>query len=89
MDSRVTIRDLVEHSYLKAGTVLTGETGDAQAVVTENGQLKIAGELFPFPSTAAKQVVGLGISVNGWEFWKLPSGDRLDVLRKRYRSRPT
>ena len=83
---RVTVQDLLQHGYLEAGTVLTAETDGTCAIVTEDGQLKLGSETFPFPSTAAKRVVGLGISVNGWEFWRLPNGDQLNVLRKRLRS---
>ena len=48
------------------------------ATVAENG-IRFRGRAFTTPSAAAKVVTGR--PVDGWIFWKLPSGEPLGSLR--------
>lgn len=78
----VSIRDLVASGVLLVGTTLTaryGEHAGRQAVVTQQGMLRVDGLDFDSPSGAGKAV--LGRVVNGWHFWRMPDGRRLDDLR--------
>ena len=79
MDLLVAIRD----GRLPVGTQLnhrlsrsSGET--VTAVVVEDG-LRIGKRTFQTPSGAARSITGK--PVDGWKFWRLPNGSRLDSLR--------
>jgi site-specific DNA-methyltransferase (adenine-specific) len=50
----------------------------ATATIAENGII-LNGHTYSSPSGAARAVTGNG--VNGWVFWKLPSGRSLGTLR--------
>ena len=51
---------------------------DVTVIVTELG-LRVRGRVFATPSGAAK--VYTGKPVDGWTYWRLPDGRRLDSLR--------
>jgi hypothetical protein len=48
------------------------------ATVVKDG-ISLRGEVHASPSGAAKSVTGN--AVDGWTFWRLPDGQRLDALR--------
>lgn len=83
----VSVRQLMAAGYLTPGTVLSsrsGNWGDHEAVVLENGDLSLDGHVFNSPS-AAGHYLRKG-ATNGWYFWLLPDGARLGDLREAYRS---
>lgn len=53
------------------------------ATVVEGG-IKLGDRVYASPSGAAKSVTGT--AVDGWTFWRLPDGRRLDALRSETRS---
>jgi Restriction Enzyme Adenine Methylase Associated len=72
---------LIISGKLPSGTVLDhqGREYSAKATVTENG-LNVRGRIYETPTGAARAVNG-NREVDGWLFWKLPSGKPLDTLR--------
>jgi hypothetical protein len=79
MDLQLAIRD----GHLPIGTRLwhrpkrrSGK--DVTALVVEDG-IRIGSRTFSSPSAAAKSVTGR--PVDGWKYWRLPDGSRLDSLR--------
>lgn len=86
--SEVSIRDLVSSGHLTPGTQLQarpGKWGSRTASVLSSGELLLDdGRRFNAPSTAGRQL--RGGSTNGWMFWELPDGRRLNELRKEYRN---
>lgn len=86
--SEVSIRDLVSSGRLATGTQLQarpGKWGSRTASVLSSGELLLDdGRRFNAPSTAGRQI--RGGSTNGWMFWELPDGRRLNELRKEYRN---
>lgn len=82
----VTLAQLVASGHLEPGTVLksrSGNWGDAEAVVLDNGDLSLDGQIFDSPSAAGHHV--RHGSTNGWYFWRLADGRRLADLRAAYR----
>jgi hypothetical protein len=87
--SNATLRDLVAAGLLASGTVLhsrAGLWGGAQCVVLDNGDLHADGKTYSSPSGAGRQVRSR--STNGWVFWELPDGRRLNELRLLLDSKP-
>jgi len=75
------LRDLILHGRLKIGTALTHPGRaypDAHAIVVEGG-IKVRNSVYTTPSAAARAITGR--PVDGWGFWRLPNGERLDSLR--------
>jgi len=73
--SRVDLQDLLEHldpDNLKAGITLTGrhEKKVHQAVLNDEGQIKVLGRPWRTPTTAARAATGSS-KIDGWEFWRL------------------
>ena len=82
---------LIRSGKLKVGTTVLHRGrprsgNDATATVVEDG-LRMSGRTFATPSAAAKAVTGK--PVDGWIFWRLPSGEPLDVLRSDRRRQVT
>jgi hypothetical protein len=71
---------LIKSGKLPSGTTLhhQGHRYSGDATVTENG-LRVRGRTYETPTGAAKAITNR--EVDGWIFWKLPSGERLDTLR--------
>lgn len=82
---------LISDGRLPQGTVLhhvgrgiAPNSRDVTATVVRGG-IELRGKVYPTPSGAARAVTGS--PVDGWAFWKLPTGERLDSLRTtRYNS---
>ncbi len=85
-ERRVSLRDLIRGGILRPGIAIELRTrnGKQQAVVTDDGDIRIGDRLFRSPTAAAKAVAGY--QVDGWIKWRVPSsGDRLLVeLRDQY-----
>lgn len=77
---------LIMSGKLLSGTVLyhQGRQYSGTATVTENG-LRVGGHIYQTPTGAARAVNG-DREVDGWLFWKLPSGERLGTLRTERRN---
>jgi len=74
---------LIRSGRLRVGTILlhrgrSGRSTSATATVVERG-LQMRGQTFSTPSGAARAITGK--PVDGWIFWRLPDGARLDSLR--------
>jgi Restriction Enzyme Adenine Methylase Associated len=73
---------LISAGQLPEGTVLhhrgRDQARNVKATVVSGG-IRFEGAVYPTPSGAAKVVTGA--PVDGWAFWKLPNGERLDTLR--------
>lgn len=83
----VTLQQLIAAGYLIPGTVLKsrpGNWGDHKAVVLDNGDLALDGQVFNSPSAAGHHL--RKGATNGWYFWLFPDGRRLADLRDAYRS---
>ena len=79
---------LIRTGRLKEGTVVHHQSRRDQArnvtATVVRGGIRLEGAVYPTPSGAAKAITGA--PVDGWAFWKLPNGERLDSLRTtRYR----
>lgn len=75
--------DLIASGRLGLGTRLHHEgrlykDRNVTGVVVSGG-LRVGGTVHPTPSAAARSITGK--PVDGWAFWRLPSGERLDSLR--------
>lgn len=68
----------VADGRVKAGTEINH--GEHRAVITADGAFEIAGERFGSPSTAASHALG-GRAANGWVWWRLPDGQKLETVR--------
>lgn len=82
----VELKDLVAAGLLVPGTKLIPREGrwqSVEAVVTDDGMIDVAGQLFGSPSGAGRHVKGS--VTNGWAFWRLPNGRRLLDLRAAFR----
>jgi hypothetical protein len=77
---------LIMSGRLPSGTTLhhQGPRYSGRATVTDNG-LRVRGRTYQTPTGAAKAITNG--EVDGWIFWKLPSGERLDTLRTEHRTR--
>ncbi|MFJ9339895.1 HNH endonuclease [Streptomyces sp. NPDC101733] len=76
--ARVDLQDLLEHldpDDLKVGITLTGrhEKRVHQAVLNDEGQIKILGRPWLTPTTAARVATGSN-KIDGWDFWQLTIG---------------
>jgi Restriction Enzyme Adenine Methylase Associated len=71
---------LIKSGRLQAGITLhhTGPRYTGYASVAEDG-LRVGGRTYNTPTGAAKAITSR--EVDGWLFWKLPSGEALDTLR--------
>jgi hypothetical protein len=77
-----SLKDLVARGLLTPGTPLrtrAGQWGGVQCVVLDDGDLLLDGQRFASPSGAGRHVRGR--ATNGWFFWLLPDGRRLNDLR--------
>jgi modification methylase len=76
---QVSFARLVEEGWVAPGTRLSSPGGETTATVRADGQI-VAGE-----RTGSIHAVGAALlgreSCNGWDFWRLPDGRPLDVLR--------
>ena len=77
------LQSLIRSGKLAAGTTLHHEgrqhpSRTVTATVTEDG-IRFKGRIYLSPSAAARAVTSQ--PVDGWLFWKLPSGKALDTLR--------
>ncbi|HUW00884.1 MAG TPA: hypothetical protein VMW08_00905 [Acidimicrobiales bacterium] len=72
------LAEAIAAGRIKAGTEL--HHGEYRGVVTASGHVEVAGETYNSPSTAAKNAAGRQ-SANGWDWWKLPSGEKLQTVR--------
>jgi len=82
----VELKHLLAAGLLEPGTRLKGRRGNwpaAEAIVERDGALSIGGERFQTPSGAGRHV--RGARTNGWMFWLLDDGRRLDDVRSAYR----
>lgn len=77
------LTDLIRTGQLKVGTKLTHSgrlyrDRDVQASVVQGG-IQYESTVYSTPSAAARAITNK--PVDGWAFWRLPSGERLDSLR--------
>lgn len=85
-----TVSELIAAGLLRPGTRLDPiRKGNFEpAFVLEDGQLEVSGKPYATPSSAGQASSDLG-SVNGWEYWGVPSGSGgltpLSSLRGRLR----
>ena len=79
----VDVFALLRASLLSVGDVLTAryKGTDYRATVRSNGHLSLHGRDYPSPTAAAVAITGG--SVNGWQFWKVATGETLGSLRGR------
>lgn len=74
---------LIESRQLPVGTKLhhQGRGYRDRTVSAEivRGGIEYGGRVYTTPSAAAKSITGK--PVDGWAFWRLPDGQRLDALR--------
>jgi Protein of unknown function (DUF1524)/Restriction Enzyme Adenine Methylase Associated/Protein of unknown function DUF262 len=82
----IELKHLVQAGMLSVGTVLTAPSGkdhEVGGVVLPGGRIEVDGKVFGSPSGAARQVRGR--AANGWTFWRVPDGRRLEDLRTVFR----
>nr|WP_272955948.1 DUF262 domain-containing protein [Actinopolymorpha rutila] len=82
----VEIKHLVAAGLLTPGTRLLPRPGSwapTEAVISEDGTLKVDGNVFQTPSGAGRHVKGA--VTNGWTFWRLDDGRKLADVRAVYR----
>ncbi|APX34010.1 hypothetical protein BH708_16280 [Brachybacterium sp. P6-10-X1] len=81
--SWIDFRHVVAVGLVAEGTRLRARSPhDASATVLADGRLQVNGEVFDSPSGAG-QSVRHG-ATNGWQFWILPDGRRLNSLKEPY-----
>ncbi|MEJ7647715.1 MAG: DUF4268 domain-containing protein [Nakamurella sp.] len=83
----IDFRDIVASGLIAVGTRLIPRAEQLRsrvATVTAHGLLELDGQVFESPSAAGTHL--LGRAVNGWVFWRLEDGARIDDIRTRYRS---
>lgn len=81
--SWIDFRHVVAVGLVAEGTRLRARSPhDASATVLADGRLQVNGEVFDSPSGAGK-AVRRG-ATNGWQFWILPDGRRLNTLKEPY-----
>ena len=74
---------LIRSGKLPSGTTLrhsfrSGHQNDVTAIVLDDG-IRVKGKTYKTPSEAARAITRM--PVDGWLFWKLPTGEPLDALR--------
>jgi len=82
----IELKHLLQAGLLSVGTVLTAPNGkdhDVCGVVLPGGRIEVGGKVFDSPSGAARHVRGR--AANGWTFWRIPDGRRLEDLRSNFR----
>ena len=80
----IDFRHVVAVGLVEEGTRLRARSPhDASAVVLADGRIQVNDEAFDTPSGAGKAV--RGGATNGWQFWILPDGRRLNTLKEPYR----
>ena len=81
--SWIDFRHVVAVGMVTEGTRLRARhPHDAIAIVLADGRLQVNDEVFDSPSGAGKSV--RGGATNGWQFWILPDGHRLNSLKEPY-----
>lgn len=81
--SWIDFRHVVAVGLVAEGTRLRARSPhDASATVLADGRIQVSGEVFDSPSGAGKSV--RGGATNGWQFWILPDGRRLNSLKEPY-----
>ncbi|GAB3077742.1 GmrSD restriction endonuclease domain-containing protein [Pedococcus soli] len=82
----IELKHLVQADAIAVGTVLTasgGKHAQVRGTVLPGGRIQVDGKDFDSPSGSARHV--LGRSQNGWTFWRLPDGRRLEDVRIEFR----
>lgn len=82
----ISLKQLIAAGHLTPGAILrsrSGSWGDREAIVLDNGDLTLDGQVFNSPSAAGHHL--RKAPTNGWYFWRLPDGRRLADLRDEYR----
>jgi len=82
----IELKHLLQAGLLSVGTALTAPNGkdhDTGGVVLAGGRIEVEGKIFDSPSGAARHVRGR--AANGWTFWRVPDGRRLEDLRISFR----
>jgi Protein of unknown function DUF262/Protein of unknown function (DUF1524)/Restriction Enzyme Adenine Methylase Associated len=82
----IELRHLVQAGAVALGTQLRapgGKHADVTGTVLVGGRIGIDGREFDSPSGAAKHV--LGRNQNGWTYWRVPDGRRLEDVRMEFR----
>ncbi|GAA1730516.1 GmrSD restriction endonuclease domain-containing protein [Brachybacterium phenoliresistens] len=80
----IDFRRIVAAGLVAPGTRLRPRGDrDVVAVVLADGRIEVDGVPFDSPSGSAAHV--RGGSANGWTFWQLPDGQRLNALKNEYR----
>lgn len=87
LDSSLMTEDLmslITSGKLPTGTILrhSGRRYSGRATVAEDG-IRLWGRTYSTPSGAARAITQR--EVDGWLFWKLPSGEPLSSLRANLR----
>jgi len=77
---RVTLIDLIRGGHLVEGQRFSHQ--QHQVVVVPGGLQVVGGQIYEAPTPAAESVNG-GKAVNGWTYWRSPSGD-LDSFRQKH-----
>ncbi len=81
----VMLKHLVDAGLLEAGAVLVPRSGQWQertATIGADGSLVVDGKTFETPSGAGKYVKGG--HTNGWTFWRLEDGRKLQDVRSAF-----
>lgn len=81
------LKHLVQGGAVAVGTHLTAPSGKHAHVtgsVLEGGRIAVDGREFDSPSGAARHVRGR--NQNGWTFWRVPDGRRLEDVRADFRA---
>lgn len=84
------LRHLVQAGTIPVGTTLTapaGKHGHVTATVLPGGRISLDGKEFDSPSGSARHVRGR--NQNGWTFWRVPDGRRLEDVRVDFRESTT
>lgn len=82
----IELRHLVQAGAVPVGTPLRPPAGrhqDIQAIVLVGGRLAVDGKQFDSPSGAARHL--LGRQQNGYTYWRMPDGRRLEDVRADFR----
>ncbi|MBE9404278.1 DUF262 domain-containing protein [Brachybacterium sp. p3-SID1565] len=82
--SWIDFRHVVGVGLIEPGTTLRARNPhEATASVLADGRIEVRGTAYDSPSGAGKAV--RGGTTNGWNFWILPDGRRLNALKEPYR----
>ncbi|MFH1639144.1 MAG: hypothetical protein ABIB93_02360 [Chloroflexota bacterium] len=90
-DKRITIKDLLDSSIMKAGQVIyciyKGTRYEGEILISGEIKIRHTGETYNSPSDAASSITQT--SINGWVWWLTIGADgkeiKLDELRTKYR----